>query len=116
VNKHLLRLVAEEALVARGNTRNRSYALRPLDVWHKSYDTTAHLAEDVVWRQDVAPAIQHLPENIRDIWHYGFTEMFNNVIDHASRPTGSFPAVPPAGQLAPVRSCPHGHTNLPKGR
>lgn len=87
VNKHLQNLVAEQALVARGNTRNRSYALRPLDVWRKSYDATTHLAEDVVWRQDVAPAIQHLPENIRDIWHYGFTEMFNNVIDHAQAGT-----------------------------
>jgi anti-sigma regulatory factor (Ser/Thr protein kinase) len=25
-----------------------------------------------------------MPENVRDIWHYGFTEMFNNAIDHSS--------------------------------
>lgn len=83
VNKHLQRLVEEKALVARGNTRKRRYALRPLDIWHKTYDATAGLAEDVVWRQGVGPAIEHLPENIREIWHYGFTEMFNNVIDHS---------------------------------
>lgn len=83
VNKHLRRLVEEKALVARGKTKSRRYALRPLDIWHKTYDARGNLAEDSVWRLDVGPAIGHLPENIRDIWHYGFTEMFNNVIDHA---------------------------------
>lgn len=41
------------------------------------------LAEDTVWSADVAPLLQDLPANVRDIAHYGVTEMVNNVIDHS---------------------------------
>lgn len=84
VNKHLKKLVDEHALVPRGNTRNLSYHLRPLVEWSKTYPLTGTLAEDIVWREDVAPSLGQLPDNVIDIWHYGFTEMFNNAIDHSS--------------------------------
>jgi anti-sigma regulatory factor (Ser/Thr protein kinase) len=83
VNKHLQRLVRGKALVRRGKTRNQSYALHPLEEWQKRYQLSKDLAEDVVWRTDLAPSLQQLPDNVFDIWHYGFTEMFNNVIDHS---------------------------------
>lgn len=83
VNKHLKRLVNEKALVQKGNTRNRTYSLHPLEEWVKTYKITPSLEEDVVWRNDVAPTMEQLPDNVFDIWHYGFTEMFNNVIDHS---------------------------------
>lgn len=31
------------------------------------------------WRSDDAPLLVKLPDNRLNIWHYGFTEMFNNV-------------------------------------
>lgn len=83
VNKHLQKLVDERALVPQGNTRNLTYRLRPLEEWRKTYPLTDALAEDVVWRQDVAPSLGQMPENVLDVWHYGFTEMFNNAIDHS---------------------------------
>jgi anti-sigma regulatory factor (Ser/Thr protein kinase) len=83
VHKHLQRLVREKALVRRGKTRNRSYSLHPLEEWQKRYQLSSDLAEDVVWRSDVAPSLQQLPDNVFEIWHYGFTEMFNNVIDYS---------------------------------
>ena len=83
VNKHLQRLVEERALVSDGKTRSCTYRLYPLVQWLKEYELNDSLAEDVVWRSDVAPSLGQLPENVCDIWHYGFTEMFNNVIDHA---------------------------------
>lgn len=83
VNKHLIRLVNEESLVREGTTRSRKYFLRPVEKWDKSYDLHASLQEDVVWRNDIAPSLGHLPDNVFDIWHYGFTEMFNNAIDHS---------------------------------
>lgn len=83
VNKHLQRLVGEKALVTRGSTRNLTYHLRPLEEWSKTYSLTGTLAEDVVWRADVAPALGRMPDNVAEIWHYGFTEMFNNAIDHS---------------------------------
>ena len=87
VNKHLKKLVDEGALTQRGNTRNRSYRLHPLVEWQKSYLLTNTLAEDVVWRQDVIALLGQMPENVIDIWHYGFTEMFNNAIDHSDGTT-----------------------------
>ncbi len=83
VNKHLQRLTAELALSEVGHTRNRSYKLAPLSEWRKDYQISADLAEDLVWKNDVKSVVGQLPENVLDIWHYGFTEMFNNAIDHS---------------------------------
>jgi len=83
VSKHLKKLVDEKALVQQGQTRNRSYYLHPQEEWEKSFDLNARLAEDVVWRNDVASSLDQLPGNVLDIWHFGFTEMFNNAIDHS---------------------------------
>jgi len=41
------------------------------------------LSEDHVWQSLLAPVVRDLPENVRDIWRYGFTEMVNNAIDHS---------------------------------
>jgi len=44
------------------------------------------LSEDTVWREQCAPAVRDLPENVRGIWHHGITEMINNAIDHSGSP------------------------------
>jgi anti-sigma regulatory factor (Ser/Thr protein kinase) len=84
INKHLKNLVDEKVLLTEGATKNRKYKLCPLEQWEKIYHITPALAEDIVWRKDVAPSLRKLPQNVLDIWHYGFTEMFNNAIDHSS--------------------------------
>src|SRR5262245_16753784 len=83
VHKHLQRLIAEGAVEETGQTRSKAYKLAPLVEWAKAYHMASGLAEDVVWREDVAPLLAGLPENVLGIWHFGFTEMFNNVIDHS---------------------------------
>ena len=83
VNKHLQRLVEEKSLSESGNTRSRVYKLAPLVEWRGSYKIAAGLAEDVVWTNDVRLALGQLPDNAMSIWHHGFTEMFNNAIDHS---------------------------------
>lgn len=83
MHKHLQRLVAEGSVVVSGQTRSKRYELAPLARWNRQYELSAGLAEDVVWRSDVAPLLGKLPENVLNLWHYGFTEMFNNVIDHS---------------------------------
>ena len=83
VNKHLQKLTFEKALAVTGNTRNKSYKIVPLSRWIKTYKIAPGLAEDVVWRNDISTALNHLPDNVLNIWHYGFTEMFNNAIDHS---------------------------------
>ncbi|HWJ33891.1 MAG TPA: DUF4325 domain-containing protein [Steroidobacteraceae bacterium] len=84
VNKHLVQLVKEKALIETGNTRNRTYKLCPIAEVEKAYPLTPDVQEDVVWRNDVLQLLAGLPENVIDIWSYCFTEMFNNAIDHSA--------------------------------
>jgi len=84
VNKHIQRLIQQKALRVQGSTRNRRYLLRPLEEWEHIYPLDEGLAEDRVWRSDIAPFVSTLPDNLIDIWHYGFTEILNNAIDHSS--------------------------------
>ncbi len=83
VNNHLHRLVVQGALRENGKTRSRIYQLAPMLAWNQSYSTSSGPAEDVVWRNDIAPILGNIPENVGDIWSYGFTEMFNNARDHS---------------------------------
>ena len=64
-----------------GKTRSRVYKLAQLSSWQESFDLRTQ-SEDAAW-QVVAPHLGPLPDNIRRIWQYGFTEMFNNAIDHS---------------------------------
>jgi len=83
VNKHLQKLVGERALKQHGKTRSRSYQLAPLAHWRKTFPLAKTLAEDRVWREDVVSSLGQMPQNVLEIWHYGFTEIFNNAIDHS---------------------------------
>lgn len=84
VNKHVKRLVEQKALLVKGPTRNRHYILHPFAQWEHSYALDGKLEEDVVWRNDIVSLLGELPNNVIDIWHYGFTEILNNAIDHSS--------------------------------
>jgi len=84
VNKHVKRLLEQQALLVRGTTRNRHYLLHPLVKWEHIYSLDGTLAEDTVWRNDIVAFIGDLSDNVRDIWHYGVTEIINNAIDHSS--------------------------------
>ena len=90
VNKHLRRLRDEGVLRRSGKTRANAYRLAPLLKWTHLWDIEPGLAEDVVWARDVRDVLGEMPNNAIDIWYYGFTEMFNNAIDHSD---GSFVAV-----------------------
>jgi len=87
VSKHLKRLSSEHAIVESGQTRNRTYKLATLAEWDRAYAIAPSLAEDLVWRDDVSKVIGDIPENVLSIWHYGFTEMFNNALDHSAGTT-----------------------------
>ncbi len=84
VNKHIQRLMNRKVFVVRGATRGRSYALRNLGQWEHIYPLEPSLEEHLVWRNDIAPKLGQLAENVLDIWRYGFTEMLNNAIQHSS--------------------------------
>ena len=82
VSGHLQALQREGRIAAEGSTRARTYRLASLREDQRSY-TRAGLHEDVVWQEVFAPVVADLPENVRDIWRYGVTEMVNNAIEHS---------------------------------
>ena len=82
VNANLKKLMSQKSITTEGKTRNIIYKLHPLIEDTISFDLNG-LEEDRVWRESVRPKLGSLPDNIIDIWSYGFTEMSNNAIDHS---------------------------------
>jgi len=86
-NRHLRQLVLEGAILASGKTQGREYQLARTNVHKFQYEIATGLDEDAVWRVDIRPLLVNLPQNVMDIWHWAFTEMFNNAIDHSEGTT-----------------------------
>lgn len=84
VHKHIRILIEQGALI---RIKNGQYELRPQEEWSTTIPISDKTSEDVVWRNEIAQRISQLPDNALSIWHYGFTEMFNNVIDHSESKT-----------------------------
>lgn len=82
-HRHVQNLVRDGALRETGKTKARIYQLQPVVDWWGMYEIAKGLDEDKIWREDVLPLLENLPNNVREIWHYAFTEMFNNAIDHS---------------------------------
>lgn len=85
-NRHLMQLVEDGDIVPSGLTKARIYQAAIKQEAARSFPRKG-LAEDIVWRSIGAPVVKDLPENVRDIWHYGMTEMINNAIDHSGSPS-----------------------------
>lgn len=85
--KYLLELKRENKISIEGSTRDIKYSLEPLVNFNKEYQIHSNLAEDKVWRDDLVNLFNGSKENIVNICHYGFTEMFNNAIDHSEGTT-----------------------------
>ncbi len=82
VHRHLRALVDEGAIKATGRTRQREYSLKVQD-FRETLSLAENRDEDRVWRMYVEPHLAGLPTNVLRICQYGFTEMFNNAIDHS---------------------------------
>lgn len=78
----LRKAIAKGLIVKHGIGRGVEYTLSELRRVHQEYDRKG-LREDVVWSSLFAPLVKDLPDNVKDIWRYGFTEMVNNAIDHS---------------------------------
>jgi hypothetical protein len=89
VRLHLKRLAANGLLIEQGSTRDRLYALRLLTDWQKNYGIAPGVKEHEILDADILPLIADLPGNVQSIWSTAFTEMFNNIIDHAAANTAT---------------------------
>jgi len=84
VHRHIKFLVDQGTLV---RSRSGYYELCPQEEWKTTISIADNPYEDVVWRNEIKNRLGRLPDNALSIWQYGFTEMFNNVVDHSASPT-----------------------------
>ncbi len=82
VHRHLAAMVEAGLIEATGKTRQRRYALKIQRI-EQGLSLEENPDEDAVWRRWIAPELEDLPDNVRRICHYGFTEMYNNAVDHS---------------------------------
>jgi DNA-binding transcriptional ArsR family regulator len=82
VHRHLKVLLDRGVLEATGQTRRKRYALK-VEKFEKEFSLRENADEDRIWRTFVEPHLTELPSNVSRICQYGFTEMFNNAIEHS---------------------------------
>ena len=87
VSNYLKRLVSEGYLEAAGKINSRSFKLKYRIDFAGVENIQPTSQEDVVWRDRMRPLMDGLPNNVIDLCQYGFSEIFNNVIDHSQSPT-----------------------------
>jgi len=83
VSHNIRNLIKEGLLAAKGNTRNREYTLKPITDKVFSLEISKDLQEHNVWTQYFEDYFKQFNKNIVGICNYGFTEMFNNIVDHS---------------------------------
>lgn len=84
VLRHIRALIADGLLSVSGRTKGRKYSSQPETKKTFQIEINDHpKEEDVVWRNDLLPLLGDIKENVVNICQYGFTEMFNNVLEHS---------------------------------
>ncbi len=82
-HRHLTTLINERKIIKSGVTRNIKYYPTSTINREFTYKITKQLNEFNVATEDFEEVFNKLSNQIEDICFYGFTEMFNNAIDHS---------------------------------
>lgn len=83
VHRHIHQLIDEGILDASGRTAARRYFLRVLSETTWTFPISPGLGEDKPWRESLSPLLSGERPNVLSICQYGFTEIFNNAIEHS---------------------------------
>jgi anti-sigma regulatory factor (Ser/Thr protein kinase) len=75
-------LLKDGSIEATGRTRRKRYKLRH-EIFKAVLPLKENRDEDRVWRTLVEPHLTGLRNNVLGICQYGFTEIFNNAIEHS---------------------------------
>ncbi|HEY5048254.1 MAG TPA: DUF4325 domain-containing protein [Rhizomicrobium sp.] len=84
ISRYVKRLVDEGLVLATGQTKAKRLELKPLADGANLVPVTPESSESDIWVKFVEPHLVDLQPNIDGICLYGFTEIFNNVIDHST--------------------------------
>lgn len=84
IGQYLKRLEAADLISASGNTKARQYLLKPISDYATLVPVSQKSSESDVWAKFIGPHVKNVKPKIESICLYGFTEIFNNVIDHSA--------------------------------
>jgi anti-sigma regulatory factor (Ser/Thr protein kinase) len=82
-HSYITRAIKNGKVIATGRTRLTRYFLAAGNHIEFTTKIESGLEEDLVWAKYVKPMMGRFPENIQHVCYYGFTEIFNNAIDHS---------------------------------
>jgi len=83
--KYLLKEVKKGTIIRTGKNRWIKYFPADGDYVSVVENNSETLSEDQVWKKSIKPLLQlRLPKNIYNIVNYGFSEIYNNAIDHSN--------------------------------
>ncbi len=83
-SRHVHNLVKTGAIEINGRGRSVKYKLKILESNQYDFSLKTPLEEDLVWATYVRPIIiRYVGQNTHNILNYGFTEIFNNALDHS---------------------------------
>lgn len=85
-NKYLNALVENGILLVEDKGKSKIYRIKTVE-WDKAFQIVPELAEDVVWDNEIVSLLKAVSDDAMHIWNHGFTEMFNNAIDHSEGKT-----------------------------
>jgi anti-sigma regulatory factor (Ser/Thr protein kinase) len=86
-HRYLIREVENGNIIKTGHTRWTHYFLAAGRYLRFIEKIKPGIAEDRIWSKYIKPMVLSYPENIYRICAYGFTEIFNNAIDHSKGTT-----------------------------
>jgi anti-sigma regulatory factor (Ser/Thr protein kinase) len=81
--RHMHSLIQNNKIVRTGYTKDVKYFLAKQLNQSFSHKITKSLDEFSVWEKHLKLAFLAIPKDVTDIVHYGFSEIFNNAIDHS---------------------------------
>lgn len=81
-SRKLKGLRENELVSVSGRGRSTRYELVE-KVWRFSYEITDDLDEFLALKETLLPLLKNVSVNVAEAFQYGFTEMFNNAIDHS---------------------------------
>lgn len=81
VSRRIAKLIEQNIIIHEKGSRK--YKLYLKEEFSQSFVITKDIQEDVIWRSYIRSHIGNIPENAVNIWQHGFSEIFNNVIDHS---------------------------------
>ncbi|MEW6026321.1 MAG: DUF4325 domain-containing protein [Planctomycetota bacterium] len=82
INRYVTKLIEENILESTGDRNSIKYQLK-LTRYSYELPVSDKMEEDRIWREVIVPVLPSLKDNVRQICHYGFTEMLNNAISHS---------------------------------